>query len=383
MKNSPLPPPELIQTKHALTDLISDLRQQPQLAVDTESNSLHAYKEEVCLIQFSYPGRDVLVDPIKLGSIKPLGELFSDPTIQKVMHGAEYDIGVLKRDFSIKINNLFDTRIACRTLGWKNNGLRSLVERMFEVEINKRFQRANWGKRPLSEAMLDYARLDTHYLIEMQDRLVEMLEEKDLLGEMLEFCEYMTLADAHEIHFDPNGFWRIRKARHLSPQGLAILRELYVYRDQQARQMDRPAFKVISDKTLFEIADQSPKNLEQLGEISGMTKGQVHRHGKSLLAAVRRGRKASPPRYPHNKNNHHSEDISNRYDLMHDWRKNTAKTRGVESDIILPREIMREIARQNPIQPSRLKQLMQPLPIRYNHYGDEILEILKQVEKAR
>jgi ribonuclease D len=180
MSNSPLPPPELIQTHDALTELIDELRQQSLIAVDTESNSLHAYKEEVCLIQFSYAGQDALVDPIKLGSITPMGELFSDPAIQKVMHGAEYDISVLKRDFSIKINSLFDTRIACRTLGWKNNGLRSLVKRMFEVEISKRFQRSNWGKRPLPEKMLDYARLDTHYLIEMRNQLVEMLEEKGL-----------------------------------------------------------------------------------------------------------------------------------------------------------------------------------------------------------
>ena len=97
MRNSPLPPPELIQTEDSLHELIGDLRRQPQLAVDTESNSLHAYKEEVCLIQFSYPGRDVLVDPLALESIKPLSELFSNTSIQKVMHGAEYDIGVLKR----------------------------------------------------------------------------------------------------------------------------------------------------------------------------------------------------------------------------------------------------------------------------------------------
>lgn len=382
MKNSLLPPPELVQTKNELMDLLNDLCRQPRLAVDTESNSLHAYKEEVCLIQFSYPGRDVLVDPIKLGSIKPLGKLFTDPAIQKVMHGAEYDIGVLKRDFSIKISNLFDTRIACRTLGWKNNGLRSLVESMFEVEINKRFQRANWGKRPLSDEMLDYARLDTHYLIEIRERLVELLKESDLLEEMLEFCEYMTQADAHEISFDPNGFWRIRNARHLSPKGLAILRELYVYRDQQARQMNRPSFKVISDKTLVEISNQGPGNLEQLGEISGMTKRQIHRHGKLLLEAVRRGQEAKPPRYPRSKN-HYREDISNRYDLLHEWRKNTARARGVESDIILPRDVMRAIAQKNPGHPSELKQLMQPLDIRFKRYGSQILEIIKQVEKAR
>lgn len=379
MSNSPLPPTELIQSQDELKDLISDLRPQALLAVDTESNSLHAYKEEVCLIQFSYPGRDVLVDPIKLGSITPLGELFSDPAIQKVMHGAEYDISVLKRDFSIKINNLFDTRIACRTLGWKNNGLRSLVKRMFDVEINKRFQRSNWGKRPLPDEMLDYARLDTHYLIEMRNQLVQMLEAKGLLNEVLEFCEYMTYADAHEISFDPMGFWRIRRARRLSPQGQAILRQLYLYRDQQARQMDRPAFKVISDKTLVEVAETSPTDLNQLGEISGMTKGQLRRHGKSILSAVQRGQEAEPPRYPRNKNNH-NEDVSNRYDQLHEWRKNTAKARQVESDIILPRDIMKSIANQNPRQPNQLKKLMEPLEIRFDRYGPQILKVLQDTQ---
>ena len=379
MRNSPLPPPELIQTEDSLQDLMGDLHRQPRLAVDTESNSLHAYKEEVCLIQFSYPGRDVLVDPLSLESIKPLSELFSNASIQKVMHGAEYDIGVLKRDFSIEINNLFDTRIACRTLGWKNNALRTLVERMFEVEINKRFQRANWGKRPLSQEMLDYARLDTHYLIEMRDRLTDLLEEKNLLDETHEFCQYMTQADAHDVNFDPNGFWRIRRARHLPPKGLAILRELYIYRDQQAQQMDRPAFKVISDQTMLEIANQTPDGLEPLAEINGMTTGQVRRHGKALLAAVRRGLAAKPPRYPRNKN-HNREAVKVRYDQLHEWRKKTAKARQVESDIILPRDVMRAIALNNPKESDQLKQLMHPLEIRFNRYGPQILQVLLEAQ---
>jgi ribonuclease D len=188
----------------------------------------------------------------------------------------------------------------------------------------------------------------------------------------------MTRADAHEISFDPDGFWRMRNARRLSPPALAILRQLYLYRDQQARQMDRPAFKVISDKTLVEIAEKSPKDLQQLGEISGMTKGQVRRHGKALLAAVQRGREAKPPRYPRSKNNH-NEEISNRYDQLHTWRKNTAKARQVESDVILPRDIMKSIAIQNPRQPGNLKQLMGPLEIRFDRYGRQILKVIQEI----
>ena len=148
------------------------------LAVDTESNSLFAYREQVCLIQFSTPEADYLVDPLTLSDLSPLGPIFADTRIQKVFHAAEYDLLCLKRDFGFNFNNLFDTMLAARILGRKEVGLGSILEEEFDLQVDKRHQRANWGQRPLPGYLLDYARQDTHFLIPVRDMLEGQLKEK-------------------------------------------------------------------------------------------------------------------------------------------------------------------------------------------------------------
>ncbi len=160
-----LPPPVLITRPAQLALLMAALREQPAIAVDTESNSLHAYQEQVCLIQFSTPQADYLVDPLADLDLSPLGELFANPAIEKVFHAADYDIACLKRDFGWSFANLFDTQWAARILGWSQVGLASILKTHFNVHVNKKWQRFNWGERPLPTEALDYARLDTHYLL--------------------------------------------------------------------------------------------------------------------------------------------------------------------------------------------------------------------------
>lgn len=374
MKTANLPPPSLVQDAETLSAMINVLRVQPHVAVDTESNSMHAYKEQVCLLQFSIPERDFLVDPLALTDMSPLAPIFSDPKVEKIFHGAEYDIVCLKRDFDFVFHNLFDTRIASRTLGWKRSGLRDLVASEFGVQIDKRFQRANWGKRPLSSKLLDYARLDTHYLIPLRQRLAEALHEAGRWEEASEACDYLTNADAHDNGFDPDGFWRIRNARELKPRQLAVLRQLYLFRDAQAKQLNRPAFKVIGDSTLWAIALDVPTDLKSLSSLPGMTAGQTRRYGEGILKAVEIGLKTPIPKRP--RGNSVDESVQMRYDSLHEWRKRTARRRNVESDIVLPRDILWEIARIAPLDLESLRQVMLPLKWRFKNYGEEILRTL-------
>jgi len=160
--------PVWIDTPKGLNQLITTLTNQKVIAVDTESDSLYSYFEKVCLIQFSTSQTDYLLDPLNV-DIAPLADLFADPSIEKIFHAAEYDILSLKRDYNFTFVNLFDTMLAARILGWKRYGLGSILEEQFEVKLDKRFQRYNWGQRPLSRQALDYARLDTHYLLRLQN----------------------------------------------------------------------------------------------------------------------------------------------------------------------------------------------------------------------
>jgi ribonuclease D len=374
MNSTQLKPPMLVADADSLHSMVKSLSAQPLVAVDTESNSMYVYRERVCLIQFSIPEIDFLVDPFAFSGLSELGPVFSNPKIEKIFHSAEYDIMCLKRDFGFTFHNLFDTRIASRTLGGKRSGLRDLIAAEFKVEIDKRYQRSNWGRRPLPDKWLDYARLDTYYLIPLRHRLYSALQEAGRLEEALEASEYIARIQPHENGFDPNGFWRIRNARDLSPRQLALLRRLYILRDSQARRMDRPAFKVMGDRTLHDLAAAAPDRIKNLNDIHGMTAGQIRRFGEGILEALRLGQEDPLPHRP--RGNHTDDEVLARYEALHEWRKRTARSHKVDSDIILPREILMDIAKSAPRSLKALHSVMSPLTWRANRYGEMILRVL-------
>ncbi len=374
MTDPTLPPPILVQTPEDLAQMVRRFQRQPRLAIDTESNSLFAYQERVCLIQFSIPGADYLVDPLSLDDLSALDPLLRDGSIEKVLHGAEYDVLCLARDFNFRLHNLFDTRAGSRMLGWTKSGLGDLVELAFDVKVDKRFQRANWGKRPLDREMLDYARLDTHFLLPLRDRLARELREQGLWEECREFCEHMSKPPAWENGFDPLGFWRISKARDLSRRQLAILRELYLLRDQEARRLDRPPFKVMGDHVLMAIARAEPGDGAALNEVQGAPRKLAQRYGAKILKAVARGVKAPPPRRPRSRGM--DEVAQLRFEALRDWRKKIARKRKLELDLILPRDLMLSLAQEPPRDLSQLERRMDPLEWRFQHYGQDILKTL-------
>ena len=162
-----LPPPLWVSSKELLQKMITDIASQPRVAVDTESNSLHAFREQVCLMQFSTPKADYIVDPLEFEDLLLLAPIFSDKYIEKIFHAAEYDLICLKRDFNFKFANLFDTMQAARVLGYPAVGLDRLLGDKFRIQMDKRHQKANWAARPLSREQIHYARLDTHYLFDL------------------------------------------------------------------------------------------------------------------------------------------------------------------------------------------------------------------------
>ncbi|MDH5605435.1 MAG: HRDC domain-containing protein [Anaerolineae bacterium] len=365
-----LPEPILIINQSDLKELTKKLQRSRQIAVDTESNSLFAYRERVCLIQFTIRDGDYLVDPLAVNDLSLLGPVFENPKIEKIFHAAEYDLLVMKRDYGFKFANLFDTMLAARIVGRDKVGLGSLLEEIFGVKVEKKFQRADWGKRPLSSGMLRYASMDTHFLIDLR---------KKLAGE-LDAVKRMPIAEEDFVRLcEVNGegpaprkinIWRMNGVRDLSPEEAAILQELAVYRQAQAEKIDLPLFKVITDKTLVAIAASRPTSMYDFNAISGMTPGQVKRHGKGLLQAVQRGLAAKPsfqPRRPRI-----DEDLAERIEALRNWRKERAKEMGVESDVILPKDIMIALANKNPGTPEGIAEIMADLPWRLKEFGREI-----------
>lgn len=371
-----LPAPVLITRSEALKDLVKQLLQEPVVAVDTESNSLHAYREQVCLLQFSTPQVDYLVDPLALRDLSSLAGLFADPAIVKVFHAADYDILCLKRDFDFKFANLFDTMIAARILGRSAVGLGSILAEEFGIQLDKRHQRANWGQRPLPPYLLDYARLDTRYLIPLRDRLWSELQLQGMANLAQEDFNRLSRMNGHAQEEREVDCWRVRGAGDLTPQQAAVLNELCHYRDQVARSLNRPWFKVLNDQTMVDIAYELPQDMIALGRVPGMNEGQLRRHGQRLLEAVKRGLQAGPlyqPRSPRP-----DDAFLQRLDALRSWRKQAGLDMGVASDVVLPRDLLTELAEKNPQEPEEMQLILQDVPWRVEHFGSQILNVLRR-----
>ncbi len=361
----------------ALAETLQTLKQEKQIAVDTESNSLYAYQEQVCLIQISAAGEDYVLDGLADMDLPALSAVFADKSIEKIFHAAEYDILCLKRDFGYTFNNLFDTMQAARILGIDKLGLSNLLEDLFGVDQGKSFQKANWGKRPLNPDMLYYARMDTHFLAPLRETLYRKLVEKNLLE--LAHEDFDRLCRVEPNHKDSPCYTQVSRYHQLEPQQLSVLEALCQYRDKLARKYDRPLFKVIGNSALLAVAQSSPRSIAELRVIKEISPKLLERYAEGLLAAVEAGLKAPPTYLKSHKRP--SQAYLNRLDKMKAWRKEAGLQMGVQSDIILPRDILENIVGANPSNLEDLQSIMSEVPWRYKHFGSEILAVIQQEKK--
>lgn len=375
MPQRSFPPAALITTAAALRDLTAALARQPLLAVDTESNSLHAYREQVCLVQLSTRSADYIVDTLALDDLSPLGALFADPAVEKVFHAAEYDIICLKRDYGFTFVNLFDTMVAARICGVQGLSLGSLVAARLGITLDKDHQLADWGQRPLPASHLLYAQSDTHYLPALRDAMRAELEAAGLMDEARELFAEVCATAVPDTSFDPDGYWRIGRPQHLAPHELAVLRELYLLREELARQRNRPPFKIVSNSVLVTLARAAPRTLAELEQTPGISARQAARDGSRLLAAIAAGAAAAPPRRPE-REPQAAPEVLERYQALREWRRSRADARGVESDIILPKDAMWALAERAPASVAEMDGIAGLGPWRLASYGAELLRVL-------
>jgi ribonuclease D len=368
-------PPVLVDLPKSFDLMLGELAGEPTIGLDTESDSLYRYFHRVCLIQVSTSRTDYVVDPLSLPDLSPLGELLADPGVEKVFHAAENDILALKRGYGFEFAHVFDTMVAARILGYRRVGLAALLQEKFAVELDKRTQLTDWGRRPLTPEQLNYACLDSHYLLPLRELLREELMARRRWREAQE--AFSGLPDTAYVakSFDPEGFWRCREARYLNPAELAVLRELYLWRDGQARAMDRPPFKVASDECLVRLSREQPSRLADL-RLGGW---QVRHFGGAILAAIARGKTAPAPQPPNrHPNREHRLDPATvtRYDRLRAWRGRRAEERGVEADVVLTNEVLLAIARAAPTSLDMLGALAVMGPWKLEEYGGDVLEVM-------
>ena len=373
MTNSELPEPVWVDTPTLFKQMLADLATRPRVAVDTESNSLHAYREQVCLIQFSTPKTDYVVDPLALDDLSALGPIFSNPNMEKIFHAAEYDLICLRRDFDFQFANLFDTMHAARVLGYPFVGLDNLLAEKFKFEMDKRHQKADWAVRPLTPAQLDYARLDTHFLFDLRNVLEAELIEKDRLQIAREDFVRACKVYPQEERVNGTSWRRFSLRKDVTPRELTVLSELCITRDRIAERMNRPVFKVISDVVLLDIARRLPEKDVDLAGL-GLSPKQIRLWGSEVLEAVKRGTVA--PLLEREQVRRPNDAMLKRLHKLKTWRKKMAEELKVESDIILPKIYLNRLAEHPPKSLQELENIMHESPTRFNKYGEQIYRLL-------
>ncbi len=371
-----LPPHKYIANAPDWQACLKQLQSQTQIALDLEANSMYAYREQVCLIQISIPGQDFIIDPLSPINLTPLGDIIEDPGIEKIFHAAEYDLTLLKRQFEWQLNNLFDTMWAARILGYQRYGLANILEQLYKVKLNKRHQKSNWCKRPLLKDQLTYAQLDTHFLLKLRADLFQQLATANRLEEAQIIFKEQCHVTPHDTTFDPDSFWSIGRTHDFNHQQQAILKELHIFRNEQACKRDQPLFKIFNDRTLIELAQTAPTNMTQLRHVHGMSSGQIRRYGRTLIDVIKNAKHLPPPPLP-KRTKRPPEEVTHRYDKLHYWRKTRAQERGVESDVIISRDALWHIAQQNPQNIDELANIKMVGEWRCQEYGKEILKVLQ------
>jgi ribonuclease D len=368
-----LPTPVWVNDQNNLGRMVEDLSVQPRIAVDTESNSLHAFRERVCLIQFSTPKKDYVVDPLALDDLSLLAPLFASLMIEKIFHAAEYDLVCLKRDYGFEFKNLFDTMQAARILGYQYVGLDNILADKFGVKVDKRHQKANWAARPLTRTQLDYARMDTHYLIRLRDLLEGELRERERWGFASDDFTLACHVDDPKQKLNGASWRRFSTRKDISPRELTILSELCMCRDSIAERLDRPPFKVIPDSILLDIAKNNPEKDVDLAGI-GLSPKQIHLWGDQILEATRRGE--ASPLVKREQAERPKDAMLKRLDKLKIWRKKVAEQLKVESDIILPKDFLYELAENPPKDVGALKFVMRESPFRFEKFGNQIYKLI-------
>jgi ribonuclease D len=367
---------KLIESEAALAELADRLRPEPLLAVDTEAASFHRYLDRVYLLQISSRGETAVVDPLATGGLGPIGELLRDPAIEIIFHDADYDLRLLHREYGFTAQNLFDTRIAAQLLNEPGIGLAALLEKYLGVRLDKRFQRADWSTRPLSPEMLAYAAADTHYLLQLRGILRDRLIERGRLGWAQE--EFALLEDIRPAAADQAepGWLRLKGAKALRARELAILREIWEWREGTARRADKATFRILNNEPMLAMAKNPPTEVGALKTIPGVSSDQAERRGRDLLAAVKRGLdlpEGDLPRLTRTPRQAPDLAYEARLERLKAARNLLAQKYDLPPGVVCPNGTLEAIARVDPKTPDELAAVPELRRWQVREFGTELL----------
>ena len=374
------PPYTFVTTEAGFHGMLERLTAACRMAIDIEADSLYHYFEKVCLIQISTDSETFILDPLAIGNAAELAPLMRDPAVEKVFHAAGYDTYCLRRDYDFAFANIFDTHIAAQLLGYEFLGLSTLMEGFLGVHHSKQNQRDDWSRRPLDPEQLNYAAMDTHHLLALRDALDAELRLKDRLDWAQEEFEAAASTERREKEFDPEGFRRIKGNRDLSMQDQVVLRALYLFRDEVARKMDVPPFKVLNNSILLDLAQRPPLAPEQLYSRRGVSVRVARKYSGRIVNLIAQARKQdvsvleTPPR---NNWKSPSRAAKLRLEALRLWRNEKAKNLNLQIGVVFPATLLEQVAANPPADLEALAGLPGMRQWRVREFGAELLQLVR------
>jgi ribonuclease D len=350
------PYPLLINNNELLDNWCGTLEKYDPIAVDTEGDSLHCYFEKLCLIQVSLPEQDVLIDPLEALDFSRFNSILAQRQI--ILHGCDFDLRMLRRGAKFSPGKVFDTYLAARLVGFKEVGLASLVKEFFEIELPKSSQKANWARRPLTPAMIEYAINDTLYLIDLAKRLTEELRAKGRSEWFEESCQKAVMAAAEDREKDPERIWKISGSASLRGIELAVLRALWHWRDAEAQKANRPSFQILRNEELIELSKSAAAGNVVLP--SGVHGTRRQRLESVLQEALLLPEEEWPQRVrvvrdrPTSEQEHRMEQLKTRRDRV-------AEGLQLDPGVVAPRQALERISREPEMADSILMRWQQQL----------------------
>jgi len=350
-----------------------------RLAIDTEADSLYHYFEKVCLIQISTDSATYILDPLAIRNVGELAPIMCDSSVEKVFHASGYDTYCLRRDFDFAFANIFDTHIAAQLLGYEFLGLSTLMEEFLGVHHSKRNQRDDWSRRPLDPEQLNYAAMDTHHLLRLRDALEAELKLKGRLDWAQEEFDAAASAERREKEFDPEGFRRIKGNRDLSLQDQVVLRALYLFRDEVARKLDVPPFKVLNNSVLLDLVQRPPLSPEQLHRRRGISNRVARKYASRIVSLITETREQdvsileTPPRNPWKSP---ARAAKLRLETLRLWRNERSIELGLQVGVVFPASLLEQLAVTPPTDMDALACLPGMRQWRVREFGAELLHLL-------
>ena len=341
-----------IRTPEALSEIVAAFRREPLVGADTEAASFHRYRDRIFLVQLSTRERTAVVDPLAIADLSPVGALLADAAVEKVFHDADYDLRILDRDYGFRGARIFDTRVAAQLAGEPAVGLAALLEKYLGVKLIKEHQKADWSRRPLPPAMLEYAAADTQYLPVLRDALRDRLTQ---LGRLPWAEEEFARLESLRWTGTPDGsdaFSRVKGARALPPRALAALRELYRWRETLAAQQDTATFRIIGNDALLAVAKALPPSPADLAQVPQLPATLARRHGTALLGGVRRALALPETELPQvERGTRPPKDaaLDARVERLKAARNRVAAELGLDPGVLCGRSTLEAVARATPV----------------------------------